>query len=81
MNIEVHRKSGWENDTAVQSDLKLLNERIAKSGRLLVRPSGTEPLIRVMTESKSSTMAKTVVEEASQIIRDWDERNGRGTLS
>lgn len=76
-NIQVQTKSGWERDKKVADVLSRINEQLSAQGRLLIRPSGTEPLIRVMVESKSRSLAKSAVEEASLAIRDWSERQSR----
>ncbi len=44
-------------------------KRLAKSGRLLIRKSGTEPLIRVMAEATDSALMETVVEDVAEAVR------------
>jgi phosphoglucosamine mutase len=44
--------------------------RLGKSGRLLVRKSGTEPLIRVMAEGEDQVLVKRVVDEICAAIAD-----------
>jgi len=43
--------------------------RLAGSGRVLVRPSGTEPLVRVMAEAPSSEQATAVCEQIAAAVR------------
>jgi phosphoglucosamine mutase len=43
--------------------------RLAGSGRVLVRPSGTEPLVRVMAEAPSSRQATEVCEQIAAAVR------------
>ena len=45
-------KGKWETDKAVQDAIKLYSEKLGSDGRILVRESGTEPLVRVMIEGK-----------------------------
>ena len=47
----------------VQAAIKAGEERLNGSGRVLVRPSGTEPLIRVMAEGDDAALVKSVVED------------------
>jgi phosphoglucosamine mutase len=42
---------------------------LAGQGRLLIRPSGTEPLVRVMVEAKDATQAQACAERLAQVIR------------
>ena len=44
-------------------------DRLSDSGRVLVRPSGTEPLIRVMVEAKSADIAMAEVEKLANLIK------------
>jgi phosphoglucosamine mutase len=43
-------------------------QKLAKSGRLLIRKSGTEPLIRVMGEDEDQDRLKTVIDEIAGAI-------------
>ena len=44
--------------------------KLGKSGRLVIRPSGTEPLIRVMAEGDDEKLVKTVVCEIVHALTD-----------
>ena len=44
-------------------------ERLGAQGRILVRPSGTEPLIRIMVEAKDKSLLQSVVGELVSVIR------------
>lgn len=48
---------------AVIKAIKAAESKLAKNGRLLVRPSGTEPLLRIMVEANSSELANSVMDE------------------
>src|SRR4051812_25556335 len=54
---------------AVRDAVSLATGRLAGSGRVLVRPSGTEPLVRVMAEAPSPDQATAVVEEIAAAVR------------
>ena len=43
--------------------------RLGNAGRLLIRPSGTEPVIRVMAEGEDESLIGTVVDEICDAIR------------
>jgi len=52
----------------VERAIKAAEQRLKGSGRLLIRKSGTEPLIRVMAEGEDEALVKAVVGELSDII-------------
>ena len=53
---------------AVQRDIKAAEERLNGSGRVLIRESGTEPLIRVMAEGEDEAMVSEVVDSLCSVI-------------
>ena len=53
----------------VQRCIEAANDRLQGHGRLLVRPSGTEPLIRVMVEADDESLLSEVLDEVSDIIQ------------
>ena len=54
---------------AVAAVIAAAEARLGASGRILVRKSGTEPLIRVMAEGEDETLVTAVVEEIAAAIR------------
>jgi phosphoglucosamine mutase len=56
------------NDERVIKIIENGEKRLADRGRILIRPSGTEPLIRVMAEGDDETMIREVVDEIVSII-------------
>ena len=57
------------NNPKVTSAIKLLEQKLG-GGRLLVRKSGTEPVIRIMAEHENEKLMRDVVKEIAQLIRD-----------
>jgi len=55
-------------DATVKNAIKDAEATLGKKGRLLIRPSGTEPLIRVMAEHEDETVVKKIVEELCGVI-------------
>ncbi|MFW5697024.1 MAG: phosphoglucosamine mutase, partial [Fimbriimonadaceae bacterium] len=51
VNVNVERKEGWQENAAVQSAINDSDQELAGQGRVLVRASGTQPMIRVMVEA------------------------------
>lgn len=56
-------------DGEVQRCIEAANDRLKGHGRLLVRPSGTEPLIRVMVEADDETLLTDVLDQVSDCIQ------------
>ena len=64
INVPVSSKVDLGNAPAVQAAVMSAEKRLAGRGRVLLRPSGTEPVVRVMVEGED---AHQVVEEADQL--------------
>jgi phosphoglucosamine mutase len=60
---------------AVQDVIRASEERLYGKGRLLIRKSGTEPLIRVMAECEDEALLCDVVDEIVQAM-EWEDRRG-----
>jgi len=70
INIEVKRKNGWNKNIRLSSAIKDAELELGSRGRILVRPSGTEQLIRVMTESDSVEHSKEIAGRVADIVRE-----------
>ncbi|RYG34288.1 phosphoglucosamine mutase, partial [bacterium] len=60
VNLAVEQRDGWE--TALADDLKAADEELAGRGRVVVRPSGTQPVIRVMVEADEEGLRDRVTD-------------------
>ncbi len=56
-------------DEAVASALRAAESRLGEAGRVLLRPSGTEPVIRVMVETRQLELAEQVAGELVAVVR------------
>ncbi|MFM1514767.1 phosphoglucosamine mutase [Helcococcus ovis] len=69
-NLRITDKNIVLNDEDVQKSIKEVEETLKDSGRILVRPSGTEPLIRVMIEAETDEICKENVEKVVKVIKE-----------
>jgi len=68
-NIRVKDKAGAQNDPAVREAVSRAAEGLGDRGRILVRESGTEPVIRVMAEASTETECENYVNQVIDVIR------------
>ena len=67
-NVRVKSKPDAQNDPAVQAAVSAVAEKLGASGRILVRESGTEPVIRVMVEAPDEELCRTCVDSVVDVI-------------
>ena len=69
-NILVKDKNVVLNDSDINNCITKIKNKLKDNGRILVRPSGTEPLIRVMVEAKTKEKCRLYVEEVIDLIKN-----------
>lgn len=67
LNVKVADKD-WEKHPAIRQAITAGEQELGGDGRILVRPSGTEPLIRVMAEGKDEKQLKEIAGRIGKII-------------
>ncbi len=67
-NVRVTDKAAVREDAEVQAAVKAVEEKLSGSGRVLLRESGTEPLIRVMAEATTEEICESCVDEIIAVI-------------
>jgi phosphoglucosamine mutase len=68
INVGGVDRAGVESHTKVAAELKSLELELAGRGRILLRSSGTEPVVRVMVEAESQETAQRVAEQLARVI-------------
>jgi phosphoglucosamine mutase len=70
LNVRVREKKDLRSIPAIAGAMERVESRLAGQGRLLVRYSGTEPLLRVMIEGRDQTEIHTWASEIVGVVRD-----------
>ncbi len=68
-NVRVRDKLAARQDADVQKAVDEVSRRLGDTGRILVRESGTEPVLRVMVEAQDDTLCRTCVDEVVTVLR------------
>ena len=69
-NIRTDKKDEIDADPEIQAFAEDMNKRLDGSGRLLLRKSGTEPILRIMVEAKTYEDCDKYIEETEEFIRE-----------
>jgi phosphoglucosamine mutase len=70
-NIAARHKDQWEGDPAIHRAISAAEARLGSAGRVLVRPSGTEPAVRVMVEGPEADLVSELADQLAALV---DER-------
>jgi phosphoglucosamine mutase len=70
VNVRVERRDVFESSERVRTAIAAAQAQLGEAGRILVRASGTEPLIRVMIEGADAPGVAALAQEIAGIIRD-----------
>jgi phosphoglucosamine mutase len=68
INVKYKQGYDWKSDAKIQEAIKQAEKNLSGSGRVLIRPSGTEPLLRVMVEAQDAHQAQDQAKKIAQTI-------------
>lgn len=70
INIQIENGKRLERAKRVWEQVKIFEKKLQDRGRILLRPSGTEPLIRIMVETESVEEANSIAEDLALIVQE-----------
>ena len=68
-NVRVHNKQQAQDDPKVQEEVAKVAEALGSDGRILLRQSGTEPVVRVMVEASSEELCEKYVDQVIDVMK------------
>ena len=69
INVPVKQKQGWENKAEIKAVIDKAEAELGDTGRVLVRASGTENLLRVMVEGKKQEQIERLANEIADVVK------------
>lgn len=70
VNVKGVAKDRAATDDGLQQAVRLVESELGSNGRVLLRPSGTEPVVRVMVEADTSDRAQQFAEQLAGVVRE-----------
>lgn len=68
-NVKVKNKKEAQDDAAVQAEVARVTEALGDTGRILLRQSGTEPVVRVMVEAETDDICEKYVDQVIEVMK------------
>ncbi len=68
INVRLRPGQDWKSNARLASEVAKVESELGQTGRVLVRPSGTEPLVRVMVEARDATTAKAMAQRLARTL-------------
>lgn len=69
INVRLEAGQDWRNSRALAQESRRVEAELEGHGRILIRASGTEPVLRVMVEAPDANQARTTAERLAQAVR------------
>jgi len=68
VNVRVQRGFDWQAHAGLRREQAAVEAELGADGRVLIRPSGTEPLLRVMVEARDAALAERAAQRIASVI-------------
>jgi phosphoglucosamine mutase len=69
INVRLAPGADWQTNAAMQAAVRDAQGALGKAGRVLLRASGTEPLVRVMVEAREAAQAQALAQSIADTLR------------
>jgi phosphoglucosamine mutase len=66
-SVRVRHKDQWEADPTLQAAIRRGREQLGPEGRIVIRPSGTEPVLRIMVEGRDEATVRRLADELAEL--------------
>lgn len=70
INVDIRQKIDLTTSVRLQDAMREAELQLGGRGRILLRPSGTEPLVRVMVEGENKTQVHAIAEQLAAVVRE-----------
>ena len=68
INVRLKPGADWKSNSALAAEQTAVSHELGDSGRVLIRPSGTEPLVRVMVEARDAAQARRCAQRLADTL-------------
>ncbi|MDO5626166.1 MAG: phosphoglucosamine mutase [Pseudomonadota bacterium] len=69
LNVRLQPGQDWQNNPRLQAEISAVESELAGTGRVLIRASGTEPVVRVMVEAQDGAQAQSCAERLARTLQ------------
>jgi phosphoglucosamine mutase len=69
LNVRLEAGQDWKKNQALERETKRAESELDGIGRVLIRPSGTEPLLRIMVEARDAAQARATAERLARAVQ------------
>lgn len=77
-NIKTKNKAAFSENPALLSAIEAAKQSLGERGRVLMRESGTEPVVRLMVEAQNEALCRQTIEDILQVVREQGLADGLG---